>query len=152
MERFAGKVVVVTGGGSGIGAATATRFAREGARLVLAGRDTAKLEAQAAAIGTADTVRWRSTDVGVPAENAALIDFALTAFGRIDVLVNNAGSGGLGRVTQIEPASWHAQIATNLDSVFYGCRAAIPHLAETKGSVVNIASIAGTAADYGQNA
>jgi meso-butanediol dehydrogenase/(S,S)-butanediol dehydrogenase/diacetyl reductase len=152
MDRFSSKVVIVTGGGSGIGAAIAARFAREGACLVLAGRTEDKLKAQAEALGGGETIRWRAADVGVQADVDALIDFTLGAFGRLDVLVNNAGSGGLGRVTQIDPASWHAQFAANVDSVFYACRAAIPHLAKTKGAVVNVSSVSGTAADYGQNA
>jgi meso-butanediol dehydrogenase/(S,S)-butanediol dehydrogenase/diacetyl reductase len=151
MGRFSDQVVIVTGGGSGIGAAAAERFAEEGGKVVLAGRTLNKLEAQAAAIGGRN-VRCRATDVGVQSEVEALIGYTVGEFGRLDVLVNNAGFGGLGRVTQIEPDSWHAQFAANVDSVFYGCRAAIPHLAKTKGSIVNVASVSGTAADYGQNA
>ena len=152
MDRFRGQVAIVTGGGSGIGAAIAERFAGEGARLVLAGRTLEKLQAQAKALGGGNNIRCFAADVGVQAEVDALIDFTIGAFGQIDILVNNAGSGGLGRITQIDPASWHAQFAANVDSVFYACRAAIPHLAKTKGSIVNISSVSGTAADYGQNA
>src|SRR5579859_3337401 len=152
MGRFSDQVVIVTGGGSGIGAAAAARFVEEGARVVIAGRTLDKLKAQAAAMGDSESVRCRATDVGVQSEVEALVDFTIAEFGRLDVLVNNAGFGGLGRVTQIEPAAWHAQFAANVDSVFYGCRAAIPHLAKTKGSIVNVASVSGTAADYGQNA
>ena len=152
MGRFSNQVAIVTGGGSGIGAAIAARFAEEGARLVLAGRTLDKLETQAALLGGGSNTRCCATDVGVQADVEALIDFTLAEFGQIDVLVNNAGGGGLGRVTQIDPASWHAQFAANVDSVFYACRAAIPHLAKTKGSIVNISPVSGTAADYGQNA
>jgi meso-butanediol dehydrogenase/(S,S)-butanediol dehydrogenase/diacetyl reductase len=152
MGRFENQVAIVTGGGSGIGAAIAARFAEEGARIVLAGRTESKLAAQAEALGGGKSIRWRVADVGVQADVEALIAFAVAEFGQLDVLINNAGFGGFGRVTQIDPASWHAQFATNVDSVFYACRAAIPHLVKTKGSIINISSTSGTAGDYGQNA
>jgi meso-butanediol dehydrogenase/(S,S)-butanediol dehydrogenase/diacetyl reductase len=152
LDRFGNKVAVVTGGGSGIGAAVAARLIQEGARVVLAGRTLDKLEAQAKVLGGGTNILCRAADVGVQADVDALIDFTVAEFGQIDILVNNAGSGGLGRVTQIDPASWHEQFAANVDSVFYGCRAAIPHLAKTKGAIVNVSSVSGTAADYGQNA
>src|ERR1700746_2726371 len=99
MVRFADKVVIVTGGGSGIGAATAARFAGEGARIVLAGRTPGKLQEQAEALGGGAKIRCRAADVGVQTDVDALINFTMAEFGQIDVLVNNAGSGGLGRVT-----------------------------------------------------
>jgi meso-butanediol dehydrogenase/(S,S)-butanediol dehydrogenase/diacetyl reductase len=152
VERFEGKVVIVTGGGSGIGAAIAERFFAEGAKLVLAGRDPARLDGEAAKLGDEARVRQLPTNVSKPADMERLIAFAKAEFGRIDVLVNNAGSGMLGRVASVDPAIWHQVIATDLDSVFYGCRFAIPHLIETKGSIVNISSICGVAADPGFSA
>jgi meso-butanediol dehydrogenase/(S,S)-butanediol dehydrogenase/diacetyl reductase len=144
LDRFSNKVAIVTGGGSGIGAAIAVRLMKEGARVVLAGRTLDKLEAQAKILGRRANIRCRAADVGVQADVDALIGFTVAEFGQIDILVNNAGSGGLGRVTQIDPASWREQFAANVDSVFYGCRAAIPHLAKTKGAIVNVSSVSGS--------
>jgi meso-butanediol dehydrogenase / (S,S)-butanediol dehydrogenase / diacetyl reductase len=152
MERFKGKTAVVTGGGSGIGAAIAERFLSEGANVVIAGRSEERLRAQAEKMGEPGRVRLLPTDVGVQAEIEALIAYTLGQFGRIDILVNNAGSGALGRVTQLDPKDWHHVFATDVDSIFYACRAAIPHLIETGGSVINISSICGLGGDYGFNA
>ena len=127
--RFEGKVAVVTGGGSGIGAAIAERFAAEGAHVVIAGRDPARLEAQLARMGGGAVAI--PADVSVPADIERLVAEAAARFGRIDILVNNAGSGALGRVDTIDPGEWHRVIATDLDSVFYAARYAVPHLVET---------------------
>lgn len=151
MRRFEDKVVVVTGGGSGIGASIAERFHAEGAKVVIAGRDPAKLEAEKAKIG-GDKVRAKVCDVSKADDLEALIAFAVAEFGKLDVLVNNAGSGMLGRVTTLDPKTWHEVIATDLDSVFYATRFAVPHLQKTGGSIINIASICGVAADPGFSA
>jgi len=151
MRRFEDKVVVVTGGGSGIGASIAERFHAEGAKVVIAGRDATRLETQKAKIGGAN-VRAKTCDVSKADDIEALIAFAVAEFGKLDVLVNNAGSGMLGRVTTLEPSTWHHVIATDLDSVFYATRFAVPHLQKTGGSIVNIASICGVAGDPGFSA
>jgi meso-butanediol dehydrogenase/(S,S)-butanediol dehydrogenase/diacetyl reductase len=152
MGRFQDKVVIVTGAGSGIGAAIAERFSSEDAKLVLAGRNEAKLLAEAAKLGREADVRWLSADVSKADDLETLVAFAKAEFGRIDVLVNNAGSGMLGRVTTVTPSTWREVIATDLDSIFFGCRFAVPHLIETQGSIVNISSICGVAADPGFSA
>jgi meso-butanediol dehydrogenase/(S,S)-butanediol dehydrogenase/diacetyl reductase len=152
MNRFTDKVVIVTGAAAGIGASIAERFAAEGAKVVLAGRTETTLAAQVAAMGGGDKLRHIVADVSKPADIEALIAFTIAEFGRIDVLVNNAGSGMLGRVTGIDPAIWHHVLATDLDSIFYACRYAIPHLIETGGSVINLSSISGVGGDYGFHA
>ena len=152
MNRFADQVVIVTGGAAGIGASIAERFAAEGAKVVLAGRTEATLAEQVQKMGGGDRLRHTVADVSKPADIEALIDFTVAEFGRIDVLVNNAGSGMLGKVTTVDPASWHHVIATDLDSIFYGCRFAIPHIIKTGGSIINISSICGVGADYGFHA
>ncbi|AGH50402.1 short-chain dehydrogenase/reductase SDR [Sphingomonas sp. MM-1] len=152
MRRFEDKVVIVTGAAAGIGAAAAARFVEEGARVVLAGRTEGSLKERADALGAGDRASIRVADVSKPDDIAGLIDFTVGEYGAIDVLVNNAGSGMLGRVTTVDPAVWHHVIATDLDSIFYACRFAIPHLVKTGGSVINIASVCGVAGDYGFHA
>ena len=152
MRRFEDKVVIVTGAAAGIGAGIAERFIAEGARVVLAGRTEASLRERAEALAAPDRTRIRVADVSKPDDIAGLIDFTVAELDGIDVLVNNAGSGMLGRVTTVDPAVWHQVLATDLDSIFYGCRFAIPHLIARGGSVVNISSICGVAGDYGFHA
>lgn len=149
MQGIKDKVVIVTGGGSGIGAAIAERFHAEGAKVVIAGRDMAKLEAQSAKIADPARLRHTQADVGKIEDMEALIAFCAAEFGQLDVLVNNAGSGWLSPIADTDPAMWRHVIATDLDSVFYGAKFAIPHLLKTGGSIVNIASICGVAGDVG---
>jgi len=153
MGRFTDKVAIITGGGSGIGAATAERFINEGASVVLAGRTEAKLKAIAEALGGAPRIRWRVADVSVQSDVEGLIAFTVAAFGQLDILVNNAGYGDrMGRVTEIDADYWNKVIAINLNSVFYASRAAVPHLARSRGTIVNISSLSGVRGDYGSNA
>ncbi|MEZ4217849.1 MAG: SDR family NAD(P)-dependent oxidoreductase [Myxococcota bacterium] len=144
-QRFADKVVVVTGASSGIGAATARRLAREGAKLVLGDVEVGGGERVAAETGA----RFRRTDVTDEAQVARLVEAAVDAHGRLDVLVNNAGIMGAGTLPDLDADTWHRVIAIDLDSVFYGCRAALPHLrAAGGGAIVNTASISGIGGDY----
>jgi len=153
-NRFEDRVVLITGGASGIGAAAARRFAAEGARLMLGdcneeglGRITAELEGSGAKVGT------RVVDVADRAQVESLNEAAVERFGRLDVLFNNAGIGAYGQSQDLDPADWHRVIDVDLHSVFYGCRAAIPHLrAAGGGAIVNTASISGLGGDYGMAA
>ena len=145
-ERFAGKVVVVTGAASGIGAATARRFDAEGATLVLGDVDVAGAEAVAKECSAASVV---ATDVTDAEQVAALVDGAAERHGGLDVLVNNAGIMGAGTLPDLPMEEWHRVIDVDLHSVFYGCRAAIPQLrARGGGVIVNTASISGVGGDY----
>jgi meso-butanediol dehydrogenase/(S,S)-butanediol dehydrogenase/diacetyl reductase len=150
MKRFANKVVIVTGAAAGIGAATARRFAAEGADLVLSDTrdDVQRPVAEELQRGAANVLCQR-TDVGDCEEVQRLIDAAAARFGRIDVLVNNAGITYFGHVTEITPEQWRKVMAVDLDSIFFAARAAIPHLAKTRGCIVNTASISGLSGDYG---
>ncbi|SES35685.1 meso-butanediol dehydrogenase / (S,S)-butanediol dehydrogenase / diacetyl reductase [Lentzea xinjiangensis] len=138
--RFDGQVVIVTGGGSGIGAATAERFAAEGASVVISGRRRERLEEVAARL-PADRVLVHVADVSRREDCEALVAAAVRRFGRLDTLVNAAGMNLVGSVPQTSEEDWRACFGADVDSVFFTTRAALPHLAETKGSVVNVGSV-----------
>ncbi len=151
MERYWSKVVVVTGAASGIGEATARRFSREGAMVVLADRDAAALQRVAAELPE-DRTRVQVVDIAKSAAAEGLIAAAIDAFARLDVLVNNAGVHLAADPVDIDDDQWRRVMGVNLDGVFYGCRAAIPHLEKTRGSIVNTASVSGLGGDWGSSA
>lgn len=116
MNRFTQKVVVVTGAGSGIGEATAKRFAQEGASVVLVGRNRDKLDKVAMQLaGEGHLVR--ATDVANPSDVEALFKEVATHFGRLDVLVNNAGIVKSGKVTELGIEDWKELMSVDLDGV-----------------------------------
>ena len=144
--RLSGKVAVITGAASGIGAATARRFHADGARLVLS--DVAQ-EAGAALAKELGAVFAR-TDVTDPAAVEALMKTAVDRCGALHVVFNNAGIGAFGKAPELEIELWQRVIDVDLTSVFYGCKYAIPHMrAAGGGSIVNTASISGLFGDYG---
>src|SRR5919202_6692825 len=143
--RLEGKIAVITGGGSGIGKATAILFAREGARVVIGNRNVAAGEATVREIreasGICDFVR---TDVTVAADVQRLIETAVETHGGLDCLFNNAGINMAGSVIDVSEADWDYTIAVNLKSVFLGCKYALPHLiARGGGTIINDSSNAG---------
>jgi meso-butanediol dehydrogenase/(S,S)-butanediol dehydrogenase/diacetyl reductase len=142
--RFAGKVVIVTGAAGGIGAAITERFLSEGASVLAADVAADELEKFVAchALGS-DRIEGQLTDVSDAESVQAMVDAAIAKFGRLDTLVNNAGFALFGTVETITIEQWHRVIDVDLNSVFYGVRAALPHLRRTGGSVVNTASISG---------
>jgi meso-butanediol dehydrogenase/(S,S)-butanediol dehydrogenase/diacetyl reductase len=148
MERFLDKVVVVTGAGSGIGEGIARRFSAEGACVVLAGRTREKLEAVAATLPGERTL-VKVTDVSRYRQVEALVEAAVRKFGRLDVMVNNAGIAPEGKVTEASLEDWEATMGTNAGGVFHGCRAAMPHLVQTRGCIINMASVSGLGGDWG---
>ena len=149
MSKLAGKVVVITGGGSGVGKAVALLCLKEGAKVVIAGRDAAKLAAVAAEANAGDRLRAVTTDVTSAQQCQALIDSATQAFGRVDILVNNAGTNLKARtIRELTPESWDAMIRTNLDGAFYCTKAVLPQMFERKdGVIVNVVSVAGKRAN-----
>jgi meso-butanediol dehydrogenase/(S,S)-butanediol dehydrogenase/diacetyl reductase len=147
-QQFEGRVALVTGGASGIGAATARRFVREGARVMLADLDESLGKEVASELG--DHGAFHKVDVSDLDQVEEMVQTTVDQFGRLDVLFNNAGIGAFGETPDLDPDTWHQVIAVDLHSVFYGCRAAIPHLrAAGGGAIVNTASISGIAGDYG---
>jgi meso-butanediol dehydrogenase/(S,S)-butanediol dehydrogenase/diacetyl reductase len=145
MGRLSGKVAIVTGGASGIGAATVRRFAAEGASVVIADVNEvggARVAGEVTAAG--GTAAFRRADVGVLADLEAVVAFAVSEFGGLDVIHNNAASTGGGYVGELDPAVWEQSLRVMLDGVFYGMRAALPALlARGGGAIVNTSSVEG---------
>ncbi|SIO48305.1 SDR family NAD(P)-dependent oxidoreductase [Paraburkholderia phenazinium] len=146
LSGLAGKHAVVTGGGSGIGAATAEALVRAGARVTLMGRDAARLAAQRDALialspsGAADELTCITLDV---AQEAAVIA-AFEQAGPVDILINNAGQAQASPFTQTDMALWQRMLDVNLTGVFLCTRAVLPGMLERGyGRIVNIASTAG---------
>ncbi|MBK6278404.1 MAG: SDR family oxidoreductase [Gammaproteobacteria bacterium] len=141
MRRFDGKVVMVTGAGSGIGRATALRFASEGARV---SASDVNAEGLAATMGMLDGAGHHSRVVDVSQAQACRDAVAATVAdcGRLDVLCNIAGFAGAYHLHEVTDEFWQRMIAVNLSGVFFMCQAAMPHLLQTKGNIVNMASSA----------
>jgi NAD(P)-dependent dehydrogenase (short-subunit alcohol dehydrogenase family) len=133
------KVALVTGGGTGIGAAVARRLAAEGYAVVVTGRRAAPIEEIAAAIDGLAVV----ADTGLVDDAERAVRETVERFGGLDALVCNAGIGGGGSLRDLDPATWDDVLRTNLTGAFLTCRAAIDHLAARRGSVVTISSVSG---------
>jgi NAD(P)-dependent dehydrogenase (short-subunit alcohol dehydrogenase family) len=145
MEReFADRVAVITGATSGIGGATARRFAAAGAKLVVAGRNRAALNGLAEALN-AGGGEIEAVEIDVTAEGSAerLIERAVTRFGGLDILVNAAGTIQSGTIESTALADWDAMMNINLRTVFQLMQQAVPHLARRKGNIVNVSSVTG---------
>jgi meso-butanediol dehydrogenase/(S,S)-butanediol dehydrogenase/diacetyl reductase len=146
-NRHEGRVAIVTGGAHGIGAATVQRFLAEGASVVASDINAKGLASFVEREAAGDRLMPHVTDVSSLTGVQELVDATVARFGRLDVLVNNAGTGVIGTVEEITEADWRRVIDIDLSSVFYGAKAAIPHLRATKGNIVNTASISGLGAN-----
>ncbi|MGA8134097.1 MAG: SDR family oxidoreductase [Pseudomonas gingeri] len=136
------RTVVITGAGTGIGAACARLYAAEGANLVLIGRRREPLEQVAEEAGGLVLVG----DAACPDTWEGFVVQIRQRYGRLDVLLACAGGHGLGSATQTSPQTWEAALRSNLDSAFYSARACLPLLLENAGNIVLIGSIASLAA------
>jgi NAD(P)-dependent dehydrogenase (short-subunit alcohol dehydrogenase family) len=143
-----GKVAVITGGTSGIGARTAELFVNEGATVVIAGRRREKGEELAARLGSAAS--FIRADVSVEQDVAAMIKHAFDRFGRLDCLFNNAGDASEGNgIVNIDVQSFNAAMAVHVGGVLLGMKYAAPIMVrQESGSIINMASVNGTRAGY----
>lgn len=141
MSRFDGKTVIITGAGTGIGAATARRLASEGANVILTGRRPEPIEAVAADCGGVAV----GGDAASRDHAEALVALARERFGGLDALVCNAGGFGFGTLTDVSDGDWAKAVEANLNTAMVTARAAMPALIESGGNVLMMASIAALA-------
>lgn len=140
-----GRVALVTGGGTGIGRATALLLAERGADIAIAGRRREPLDEVAAAVSALGRKALAiEADVRDAEAVGRMVDKVARHFGRLDILINNAGGphGHVG-LSQMDPAKWDRDIQLNLSAAMYCSQAALPHLKASKGCVVNVSSLAG---------
>jgi 3alpha(or 20beta)-hydroxysteroid dehydrogenase len=142
MGRVDGKVVLISGGAQGMGAAHAKMLIDEGAKVVIGDILDEKGEALAAELG--DAIRYVHLDVTQADQWEAAVNTAVEAFGKLNVLVNNAGIVALGKIGQFDMAKWQKVIDVNLTGTFLGMQAVVEHMkADGGGSIINVSSIEG---------
>jgi len=149
IKRFEDKVVLVTGGTRGIGRACAERFAQEGARVAICGRDADRAAQSAGEIG--ESVRGYACDVADPAAVDALFARVQEDLGPVGILVNNAGVTQDGLLARMKDEHWRSVIEANLGGAFHACRAAARQMLKQRyGRIINITSIVGLHGQAGQ--
>lgn len=137
--RFDNKVAIVTGGGTGIGAAVARRIASEGGKVALVGRRPEPLQAVAEEIGAAVF----AADAADTQSMKAAVTATAEKFGGIDILIANAGGHGVGPTVSMSDETWELAVRLNLNTAFVSARESLPHLIRSKGNIVVLSSIAG---------
>ena len=144
-NNIEGKVVVITGGSSGLGEATARYLAEKGAKIVLGARRLNKLEVIADEIRkSGGAIEVLKTDVTKANDVKALVKMAIDSFGKIDVMINNAGIMPLAPLAALKVDEWDSMIDVNIKGVLYGIAAALPEFQKQKsGHFINLASVAG---------
>jgi len=145
MSNIIDKVVVITGASSGIGESTAKLLAEQGAKVVLGARRSNRIDAVVQQISTTGgKAIGFATDVTKRVEVEALIQGAVDSFGRVDVLLNNAGIMPIAPIEALKVDEWDRQIDVNIKGLLYGVAAALPHMQKQKsGHIINIASVFG---------
>jgi meso-butanediol dehydrogenase/(S,S)-butanediol dehydrogenase/diacetyl reductase len=146
--NFECKVAIVTGGSSGIGKAVVERLAWEGADVVIADVDEEKGRELAE---ETDSV-FHHCDVSEFGDVERVVEETVEKFGRLDIMVNNAGIGSVDGIEEMEIEDYRKTIEVDLDGVMYGCKAAAPHVKDTEGCIINMASIYGLVGDVGSTA
>jgi NAD(P)-dependent dehydrogenase (short-subunit alcohol dehydrogenase family) len=149
MNTLSGQSVLITGGGSGIGLAAARLFLAEGARVAIAGRDADKLRRAADSLNGGDRLIQCPTDVTDPEQVRRLVEDVNSRFGRINVLVNNAGLNIKERtLRELTPERWRRLLAGNLEGAFHCMQAVLPFMRERRdGLIINVNSISGKRAN-----
>jgi NAD(P)-dependent dehydrogenase (short-subunit alcohol dehydrogenase family) len=147
-----GLVAIVTGGSRGIGFAIAKALLARGMRVTITGRSAEALANAADALDAGDRLVTAAADVAALGPVEKLVQQTVDRWGRLDVLVNNAGIGGFSPIAEMTPQMWNEIIGTNLTGVYYCCHAAIPHLKRGGGWIINISSLAGKNAFVGGGA
>lgn len=145
MSNVEGKVVILTGSSSGIGEGTAKILAAHGAKLVLAARREDRLQSLEKEIENAEgEAKYKVTDVTSRDQMQELVQFTLDTYGKIDVIVNNAGLMPLSFMNKLKIDEWDRMIDVNIKGVLYGIAAVLPHMQERKqGHIINVSSVAG---------
>jgi meso-butanediol dehydrogenase / (S,S)-butanediol dehydrogenase / diacetyl reductase len=145
--EFRGKLALVTGAASGIGAAVTRLLVQRGARVVAADMNNDKLEALASELGHA--VVPHRVDLSERIAVEAMVSDAIKSLGGLDILINNAGVGSVGRAADLNPDEWYKVIAVDLHAVFLASRVALPTLIGRRGNIVCTSSVSGLGGDYG---
>ena len=148
MDRFAGKVVVITGAANGIGAAAARRFSSEGATVVLADYVEDDVMKMAATLPE-DRTTAMVVDVSDPKAVEKMIEDTVRKYGKLDVMINNAGVHVVGSVLETSLDDWRRISGINIDGVVYGAKLSLPHLIRSKGCMINTSSVSGLGGDWG---
>lgn len=152
LNRFVDRVVLITGGASGIGAQTARRFLSEGAKVAIADINQQVIDAFIATAEPKDRAFGVVMNVADSTAVDAGVEQVVEHFGGLDVLINNAGVGAVEKVLDVDDAAWEKVIGIDLGGVFRVARAALPHLIKSKGNIVNTSSISGIRGDAAMSA